>query len=169
MATSPDPSAPHPRGAGHTTGVEALLRTLQDTSRCLRELGRTAVAARSVAGLRVLHLLDEHGPARVSGLAEHNHVDVSTMSRCVSALLADGLVARDVDPADARVHVVRLTAEGEGAMRAVRADAVDLIGAALAGWSPEQFAALDASLRRLVGDLEHSPVSDRPRQEGATR
>jgi DNA-binding MarR family transcriptional regulator len=75
------------------------------------------------------------------------NVDTSTVSRQLTALEESGWVARDRDPADARAHLLHITAAGRRVLErswARRREALQLV---LAGWS-------DDDLRRLAEHLE---------------
>lgn len=51
-------------------------------------------------------------PTTASLLAEHEGVSAPSVSRSLNRLVALGLVSREVDQADGRVHRLRLTASG---------------------------------------------------------
>lgn len=72
------------------------------------------------AGMRVLSLLDEHGPSGISQLATHDRCSQPTMSGAVSGLVDRGWVTKSPDPADARASLVHLTDEGRHALGVVR-------------------------------------------------
>lgn len=61
----------------------------------------------------ILSHLDRVDPTRVSDLAEHLGVTVSTMSLSIKRLERDGYVGRRSDPSDGRVVQLRLTEKGE--------------------------------------------------------
>lgn len=61
---------------------------------------------------RLLAHIVEAGPVRLSTLAELACVDSSTVSRQISQLGAQGLVARQTDPADGRAALLAATADG---------------------------------------------------------
>jgi len=61
----------------------------------------------------ILSHLDPVDPSRVSDLAEHLGVTVSTMSLSIKRLARDGYVGRCPDPSDGRVVQLPLTEKGE--------------------------------------------------------
>lgn len=61
----------------------------------------------------ILSHLDPVDPTRVSDLADHLGVTVSTMSLSIKRLERDGYVGRSPDPSDGRVVQLRLTDKGE--------------------------------------------------------
>ena len=142
----------------HAAAAAGLLAALHETTRCVKDAQRWSLDG-ALSGLRVLALLDQHGPARVSALAEWDHVDASTMSRAVGALADDGLVARTTETGDGRAHLIALTDAGRARLAGARRNAGDLLSRALSGWSAEDIEALTASLRRLVADVACCPAA----------
>lgn len=65
------------------------------------------------ARLSALGLLVMGGPRTLGELAAAEHVRPPTMTRLVHAMEADGLVAREPNPADGRSVVIRATLHGE--------------------------------------------------------
>ncbi len=64
------------------------------------------------AAYRLLTHIVEEGPVRLSALAERACVDSSTVSRQISHLETQGLVARQPDPADGRAFLLAATPDG---------------------------------------------------------
>jgi DNA-binding MarR family transcriptional regulator len=77
-----------------------------------RDLSLTAVAT--------LSSLDRLGPQRITRLAAAEGVSQPSMTQLVQRLEQRGLVTRGSDPTDARVALVKLTAEGRAALVARR-------------------------------------------------
>src|SRR6202044_3999846 len=73
------------------------------------------------AQARLLATIDAHGEARIGALAAVDHCSQQTMTTQVRRLEDAGLVARTVDPADARAVRIRITDEGMRTLNAVRA------------------------------------------------
>lgn len=99
------------------------------------------------AALRVLHLLDEHGPASVGELAERIGVDQPRASRLVAAAVAAGHVRREPDPNDARRAILVITDSGRQALRSLLGRRRGAVERALEGFSDDeraQFAELFA-------------------------
>jgi DNA-binding MarR family transcriptional regulator len=97
----------------------------------------------------ILRHLDAAGPQNVSALAARLNLDGSTVTRQVSALQRDGLIARAPDPTDGRGTVISPTTAGLQRMAAVQAARTRLYGDMLSDWSPEDRATLAALLGRL--------------------
>jgi DNA-binding MarR family transcriptional regulator len=72
------------------------------------------------AGVRVLSLLDEHGPLGVTQLAATDRCSQPTMSAAVTQLVERGWVTKARNPDDARGSVVTLTDAGRAELTGVR-------------------------------------------------
>jgi DNA-binding MarR family transcriptional regulator len=136
-----------------TDGVTPLLSALRQVKLLWTDVTRGAFPA-GASGLGVLHLLDQEGPQRVSDLAVCGHVGVSTMSRHVADLTTAGLLDRDLDPADGRTHLVRLTTAGAAELARARQAVLDRLRPALDGWTADELSALTEQLTRLATDLD---------------
>lgn len=77
-----------------------------------RQIQERAGVAIERAEAVMLYRLGELEPARLSELAEAAGVEISTASRPMARLVAQGYVERSPDPSDGRATVHRLTAEG---------------------------------------------------------
>lgn len=86
-------------------------------------------------------------------LAAHNHLDPSTVSRSVAALVKAGLVARSADPDDGRASVLTLTSPGRKALDQIFLWSDEHLAAALKEWTAEDIATLTALMQRLSTDL----------------
>jgi DNA-binding MarR family transcriptional regulator len=106
------------------TERDRLVEALTASSAALVGIAVRSVAAGpadvTVAQHRVLALLDEHGAATVTTLADHLGVDQSNASRHCSRLARLGLVDRTPAAHDGRAVEVRLTRAGRQQVRAVR-------------------------------------------------
>ena len=71
-------------------------------------------------GVRVLSLLDEHGPLGISALASADRCSQPTMSGTVASLVESGLVTKSANPDDARGSLVALTEAGRTELTRVR-------------------------------------------------
>ncbi|MDJ0788160.1 MAG: MarR family transcriptional regulator [Myxococcota bacterium] len=159
----------------------ALADDLQRVERAMERLARIG-RSRSAASLRasragidlpgaaqqVLRRVIEHGPIRISDLAGRVHMADAAVSRQVTALEEQGLVARAASPDDGRVALVRATPAGRGAGRRLRRAADAIFQQCLADWSDRDLARLAGLIERLAGDLhradaELSAPATRPR------
>jgi DNA-binding MarR family transcriptional regulator len=126
--------------------ADVLLAVVQNSQRSLqRGVDRVTIT--------VLYDVRRLSPVRPSELAEAMHLNLSTVSRHISALVARGLLERTPDPADARAQIVRLTPEGEAVFTASRDTRAGAIGAAVGNWSATDRRHLVELLERLAHDL----------------
>ncbi|HEY2288329.1 MAG TPA: MarR family transcriptional regulator, partial [Streptosporangiaceae bacterium] len=112
---APWPSGPGDRPPGAAGALYGLLATL------LRRVPRDL----SLTSLATLSTLDRTGPRRITDLAVIEGVTQPSMTVLVTALERGGLVARHSDPADGRVTLVALTAEGQRYLRRRRSAGAD--------------------------------------------
>lgn len=105
------------------------------------------------AAYRVLGHIADAGPLRLSELAGHLGVDVSTVSRQVSDLERRALVARRADPLDRRAALLTLTDEGRATLDELRRLRRQVLADLLAGWPPGDRDQLSRLLQRLVDDI----------------
>ncbi|MFI9595177.1 MarR family winged helix-turn-helix transcriptional regulator [Nonomuraea sp. NPDC052265] len=92
----------------------------------------------------------EHGPRRMTELAEEHAVQLPTMTVQINRLEYAGLVARGSDPADARVRTVELTGEGRDRLRAVRRARIARLARDLAALTDDERDVLAAALPVLA-------------------
>ncbi|AKU14788.1 MarR family winged helix-turn-helix transcriptional regulator [Luteipulveratus mongoliensis] len=102
---------------------------------------------------RLLALVAEMGPARIGDLAAADHCSQPTMTTQVQRVEAQGWLAREADPGDARAWLVRLTPEGKAVLRTARAARGKAVQPLLDGLSPEDAATLDRA-----AEIIHSMV-----------
>ncbi len=93
---------------------------LRHAARLSRWANRHAELGMPWAQARVLSLVEELGPVRVTALAEADDTTQPTMTTQVQRLAADGLVSRSADPGDARASLVSLTGDGARALAGAR-------------------------------------------------
>ena len=115
---------------------------LRSAARLTRWASHNASFDVPMAQARLLALVEELGPVRISALAAADHCSQPTMTTLLHRLEAAGWAERVVDPADARASLISLTTAGRAALDRVRQ-------ARLAALSPA-FNQLDAgALARL--------------------
>jgi DNA-binding MarR family transcriptional regulator len=97
-----------------TDSVEACATELMNLFRGIKKLALVpspaGVPTLERPALMLLYGLGEHGPIRPSLLADHLHLDLSTVSRQLAALEAQGWVDRKRDADDRRAFLVAITA-----------------------------------------------------------
>ncbi len=84
------------------------------------------------AALRVISVLDEHGPLGIGELARVDRCAQPTMSGAVASLVERGWVEKNPDPEDARASVVTLSPDGRAELARVRRINADAVAARLA-------------------------------------
>lgn len=133
--------------------TEMIVREVVGLVRGLKELHRGVDAAREAGAdtlegpsFAILWRLADSGPQRVSTLADALYVDISTVSRQLTALEETGWVLRQRDPADARASLVDLTEEGRRVLDHNRELRLARLRRILADWS-------DADRERLAAEL----------------
>jgi DNA-binding MarR family transcriptional regulator len=92
------------------------------------------------AQLSALSVLVFAGPRTLGELAAAEHVRPPTMTRIVQALEADGLVRRERDAEDGRIHRLHATAKGRRVMQRGRERRIESLAALLARLSPDEVA-----------------------------
>lgn len=114
------------------------------------------------AQARVLSLLEELGPARITALAEADATSQPTMTTQVQRLEAAGWAERTPDPADGRATLVSLTAAGHEALataRRARAAALRPVLEQLDA-DPERLRAATAVLTELLEATRTTPARE---------
>ena len=109
-----------PRPRGSTPAPEelvALAEGLRDVMIIARR--KAAGSAHDKSVVMLLSHLMTLGPLRASDLSERACLDLSTVSRHLSALEADGYVTRTPDPDDGRAQLLSVTPSGEKLVKEV--------------------------------------------------
>lgn len=99
--------------------------------------------------VEALRAINDHGPVGVSDLARVAKVRPASMSRMVSALVAEGLVSRKKDKVDKRAFPVALTVRGRKVLQSAREASIRLTAQALKQLSSEEIEVLRRFERRL--------------------
>jgi DNA-binding MarR family transcriptional regulator len=139
------------------SSIETVSRELVQLVRGLREL-HCAVSAASrhpidPSGAAVLSRLDDHGPMRLSTLAQALSLDVSTVSRQVPVLERHGWLVRERDPDDSRAQLLQLTAAGRDVLADVRRSRVEVLRRLLPDWTDRDLDHFAAQLHRFNDDV----------------
>lgn len=128
-----------------------LTRTARSVSRAFDDA--LAEAGGSLPVWLVLLSLKSQPPGNQRDLAEAVGIREATLTHHLNAMDARGLVTRRRDPANRRVHLVELTAEGEATFRRLRSAAVAFDQRLRRGLSDGDVARLDGLLGRLEGNV----------------
>jgi DNA-binding MarR family transcriptional regulator len=98
----------------------------------------------------VLFVLRCSGALRLSDLANRLELDASTASRHVRALEQLGLVRRSPDPDDGRAFRVELTEQGIEQWEAGARRRMELLSAAMEGWSEDDVRTFERLMTRFA-------------------
>lgn len=105
------------------------------------------------AGYSVLARLQEAGPQRPGALADHFHLDASTITRQVRILQREGLVERASLDQDGRANIYSLTDQGVEVINSLLARRRRVVADVLSTWTDSDrmtFANLLASFNRSL-------------------
>jgi DNA-binding MarR family transcriptional regulator len=98
----------------------------------------------------VLFALRCNGALRLSDLAGKLELDASTASRHVRSLEQLGLIRRSPDPDDGRAFRVELTEQGIEQWEASARHRIELLSAAMEGWSEEDVQTFERLMTRFA-------------------
>jgi DNA-binding MarR family transcriptional regulator len=104
----------------------------------------------SVTQCYALETLVEHGPLRLSGLAERLFLDKSTTSRVVATLVKKGYVEQGADAQDGRAIALSATRQGRRLCTRITDDLVDQQKQLLQDLDPDVRTGVVRVLRRLA-------------------
>jgi DNA-binding MarR family transcriptional regulator len=134
--------------------VDAVTSAVLTASRLFVAISARALAAVdeqvTLPQFRMLVVLSAHGETKLAALARHLGVNPSTAMRMVDRLVAAGLLDRQVNPADRRENVLRLTAPGHRVVDEVTAHRRAEIAAIVTRMPADQRAGLVVALRAFA-------------------
>jgi DNA-binding MarR family transcriptional regulator len=104
----------------------------------------------SVTQCHALETLVEHGPMRLSALAERLFLDKSTTSRVVNTLVRKRYVEQRADATDGRATVIRPTPQGQRLCARITSDLVEQQKQLLEDLAPEIRAGVVQVIQRLA-------------------
>jgi DNA-binding MarR family transcriptional regulator len=136
--------------------AEQLLTALRALFTCTRKM-RSWVSGASA--MTVLGVVAEAGEARVSSLASTLLMDVSTVSRQLTALCRDGLVQWRADENDLRSHLVSCTPAGLDRLNERRAQLSEELTARLQSWPESDVNELSRLLNHFVSSVLVDPAA----------
>ncbi|MGW6426880.1 MarR family winged helix-turn-helix transcriptional regulator [Nocardia sp. NPDC055053] len=112
----------------------------------------------------VLLELDAAGPMRMSDLGEKVVLSRTRVSRLVAELESNGLLSRETNPDDGRSALVAISDLGRQRFREAAPHYLDGIERRLgAHVSPDELAAMAATLRKVLGATDLAPPDPRQR------
>ena len=119
-----------------------------------RELRRERIAGVSPHQVGLLVAIKYAPGVTVGQLSTEERVSTAAMSKRVTRLERDGLVARTQSEADRRRVGLTLTDEGQRTLRRVRSRRTAWLASRLGGLSPRELAAVDAAVGPLARLLD---------------
>ena len=108
------------------------------------------------AQIRLLALIEELEPARITDLAEADHTSQPGITAQVNRLEGARLVTRTTAPGDARVHRVTTTPEGRDLLRRMRSARAEMLAPAFARLDADDLAAIRRT-QQLLSELIAQP------------
>ena len=127
------------------TAVADLVRVYQ-----FRDRDRICCHDISVTQCYALETLVEHGPLRLSALADRLFLDKSTTSRVVGTLVKKGYVEQGADAQDGRAIALSVTRKGRSLCARITDDLVDQQKQLLQDLDPDVRTGVVQVLRRLA-------------------
>ncbi|MFI5781534.1 MarR family winged helix-turn-helix transcriptional regulator [Nocardia sp. NPDC051570] len=103
-----------------TVAIQTIQRELTAFARRARGRAAELHPELSLVAASILDLVIDRDGCLATELACHFLLDKSTVSRQVAALEREGYLAREVDPANRRNHILRATTEGRRVARAAQ-------------------------------------------------
>jgi DNA-binding MarR family transcriptional regulator len=122
--------------------------------RLARELRREKIGGVSPQQVTLLVAIKYAPGVTVGALANEEHVSTAAMSKRISRLERDGLVARTKSDTDRRCTGLTLTDEGQRTLRRVRSRRTAWLASRLSSLSPEELAVVGAAAEPLARLLE---------------
>jgi DNA-binding MarR family transcriptional regulator len=122
--------------------------------RLARELRREKIAGVSPHQVGLLVSIKYAPGVTVGELAAEERVSTAAMSKRVSRLERDGLVARAKSESDRRCVGLTLTEEGQRTLRRVRSRRTAWLASRLGSLSPEELESVGTAAEALAGLLE---------------
>jgi len=139
--------------------VAGIVSALRRVSR--RKL-RATVSGPSLRGaqLELLHLVETEPGIGVAAAARTLYLAGNSVSTLVNQLVDQGLLCREVDPADRRAARLRLTEAAEtrlASWRRARSELIEVALVRLPHTDQEALAAALPAFRRLLHEIEETP------------
>lgn len=140
-----------------TSDVAVLYHHLVRITRSLRSGGQGVLSA-GVAS--ALWTIINHGPLRLSELADRESVTMPTMSRIVASLEQQGFVERAPDPDDGRARQLVATVAGTEHINHARSAKAQILGTAMERLDPQTRSHLTEGVVALAAALSDTALSD---------
>ncbi|MCJ7437780.1 MAG: MarR family transcriptional regulator [Acidimicrobiia bacterium] len=140
-----------------TTESDLADRLRLAVTRLARRLRQQSGVGASPTQVSALATVERRGPITLGSLAEAERVKPPTMTAAVTRLVADGLLAREVDESDRRIVRVTITPAGRKLLARNRSRKTAELERRLRRLSPEDRRTLDRGVAVLDRLLEEDP------------
>jgi MarR family transcriptional regulator, 2-MHQ and catechol-resistance regulon repressor len=142
--------------AGLQADAEDLQNALSDLVRIyqFRDRNRICCYDISVTQCYALEALVDHGPLRLSALADRMYLDKSTASRVVQTLVRKGYAANGGEAGDRRAMAIAPTRSGRLLLQRIKADLVEQQKLVVQDIEPDVRAGVIEVVRRLTKAAE---------------
>lgn len=140
---------PEPTPATTVDLADTAARLRLSVTRLSRRLRQESTTGHSPSQLSALSVIVNHGPLTLGTLAEHERVAPPSITKVVSKLEADGLVARETDADDRRITRVSATRAGRDLIAETRRRKTTWLAARIRALPPEEQAQLAAAIEIL--------------------
>lgn len=120
---------------------------MQHMEKALKKVGT------DIPSWRVLFILKTHGKSSISEISTHAIVKLSTMTRIVYRMKAEGLVDTSTHAEDGRVTEVTITPVGLDLVQRIQEGTERLFARSFDGLSEAQIAKLNATLEQIHANL----------------
>jgi DNA-binding MarR family transcriptional regulator len=171
LVSAPSGSAPDVATAGQRRRVAQVADNVLELMRSFNRVKARVLAAaeRDVewSAHLLLRNLQSEGPKRASELAECVHVDPSTVSRQVAALVRGGLLERQADPADGRASLLVLTDMAHAVLADHARLRLDSFADMLHDWSEDDLEHFAVLLARFTAAYDRTSSEWPPRHLSA--
>jgi DNA-binding MarR family transcriptional regulator len=136
--------------------ARALQSALSDLVRIYQFRDRNGICCYdiSVTQCYALEALVDHGPMRLSALADRMYLDKSTTSRVVQTLVRKGYAANGGEAGDRRAMAIAPTQSGRKLLRRIKADLVEQQKLLVQDIDPKVRAGVIEVVRRLANSAE---------------
>jgi DNA-binding MarR family transcriptional regulator len=102
---------------------------------------------------KILRLLLENGPMKMSQLASELQLDPKRMTKLVDLLEDSGLVERRTEAEDRRAKLVQLTARGRERWEPIDEGFADIVESLVGDFTPEERAELQRLITAITGRM----------------
>jgi DNA-binding MarR family transcriptional regulator len=152
MPRAASPGADTTKDVTFDRDAVALQQAVADLVRVYQFRDRDRICCHdvSVTQCYALETLVEHGPMRLSALAERLFLDESTTSRVVNTLVRKGYAEQRADATDGRAMLINATRQGQRLCARITSDLVEQQKQLLGDLTPEIRAGVVHVIQRLA-------------------